>query len=120
MFAQGFTLGWLATALPVLSSNDSPLLDGPLTNEELSWIGSMSCLGGLCGSSTFGYFISLLGCKNALTFLALPSVTFWAMIYYGKYFYQILAARFVSGYVGGSLQTTLILYMSDIANDKYL
>lgn len=30
--------GWLSPALPVLMSENTPLLSGPLSNEELSWI----------------------------------------------------------------------------------
>lgn len=32
---------WTGCALPYLASEETPLVSGPLTNDEISWIGSI-------------------------------------------------------------------------------
>lgn len=64
MLAQGLSIGWMSPATKVLtSSHDTPLVTGPLTSDQISWIGSISCISGLVGSCTIGYIISFIGCK---------------------------------------------------------
>lgn len=76
-------------------------------------------MGSLFGSLSFGYIIALMGSKRAITLLIIPFVAFWLLIYFGNVYYHILLARFIAGWAGGSMQTSLILYISEIANDKY-
>lgn len=120
MFGHGGNMGWVSPALAKLSSKESPLISGPLTNEQISWIGSINCIGGLIGALSCGYFTYLVGSKRALLILTIPSITFWTLIYFGNTYYHILVARFISGYAGAGIQTIVILYVSEIANDKYM
>ncbi|XP_055295383.1 solute carrier family 2, facilitated glucose transporter member 8-like [Sitodiplosis mosellana] len=115
-FAHGCITGWPSPALPVLTSENSPLVK-PLTIEESSWIGSINCIGGLCGSLLFGYVIPILGSKRALLVLTIPSIIFWAMIYFSINFNHILIARFIAGCASGAMQSATMLYVSEIAND---
>lgn len=101
-----------------MASIDTPLLSGPLTNVEISWVGSVNCIGGLLGSLFFGYLTSLMGSKRVALLLALPIITFWLLIYYGNIYYHILIARFIAGFTGGGVQSTTILFVSEIANDE--
>lgn len=109
----------MSPALPILSSDDTPLLSGPMSSQQVSWIGSINCLGALCGTLSLGYFISLLGCKRAMLILSMPCILFWLFIFFGDQYYHLLLARIASGYAGGGTQTSLILYVSEIANDKW-
>lgn len=108
----------MSPALPILSSDDTPLLSGPMSSQQVSWIGSINCLGALCGTLSLGYFISLLGCKRAMLILSMPCILFWLFIFFGDQYYHLLLARIASGYAGGGTQSSLILYVSEIANDK--
>lgn len=92
--------GWSSPALAKLTSDDTPLLSGILTNEESSWIGSINCIGGLCGSLLFGYVASLVGYKRAMLILTFPSVAFWLLIYFANVYYDIVFERFISGCAG--------------------
>lgn len=38
-FSHGSVAAWPTTAMPILKSNDTPIASGPLTTEEISWIG---------------------------------------------------------------------------------
>lgn len=118
--AHGLVMGWSSTALAYLSSPDSPLSDGPLTNEQLSWIGSIGCVGSVFGSLCYGYVISILHCKRASILVTIPNCVFWVLVYFGNSFYDILIARFLSGFSGGCMVISVTLYISEIANDKYI
>lgn len=107
-------------ALPVLSSENSPILSGPLSSEEISWISSINCFGGLTGSLLCGYVIPLIGSKRTLLLTSIPSAIYWIMIYFGITFYHIFAARFISGIAGGVMHSSGMLYISEIANDEYV
>lgn len=85
---------------------------------QLSWIGSITNIGAMFGTVLFGYVTMFLGCKRAMLFLALPSIMFWIIIYFGDTYYHILFARFVSGWIDGGALTTVVLYISEISNDK--
>lgn len=118
IFSHGGTLGWTSPALPVLLSNSTPLITGPLTNDELSWIGSMSSLGSVCGTFICGLLSMWLGCKRAMVFLAFPPIVFWILVYFGNTFYHILCARLIGGLTGGGFQSGVTLFVSEIANNK--
>lgn len=118
MLSYGSFLGWLSPALSILSSNSTPLSSGPLTNEEISWLGSIGPIGGLIGSLSFGYFASLLGSKRGVLIIAAPIMLFWLLILFGNMFYHILIAEFICGWAGGGTQSTITLFISEIANDE--
>lgn len=74
MLSHGCIVGWMSPALLFLQSENSPLETGPLTTEEISWVGSILCMGAFAGSLTTGYIAGRLGCKRAIIFLAIPGV----------------------------------------------
>lgn len=108
MFAHGAAMGQLAPALPFLSSKDTPLESGPLTNDQISWIGSINSFGAIIGNLSFGYLISVMGSKRAILLLAIPEVLFWVLIYFGNHYYYILIARVLNGYAGISKKQLLV------------
>lgn len=118
MLGNGCSVGWISPAIPRLLSEDTPLLSGPLTSSQLSWIGSIVCIGSLVGSFIFGYMNTVLGCKRTIQCLSLPPVISWLLIYFGNSFSYIAAARFASGLTAGGIQTTIVLYVSEIANNE--
>lgn len=118
MMGYGVIVGWVSPALATLTSDYTPLPSGRLTNEEVSWIGSINCFGAIFGALSFGYIISLIGSKRALLFLSIPCLMFWLLIYFGTTYIHIFIARLIGGWAGGGSQTTLVLYVSEIANDE--
>lgn len=108
----------LPLAIPILRSENTPLQSGPLTNDDVSWIGSISNVGALFGSLSLGYLISFIGCKRSILFITIPEVIFWLLIYFGDHYYYILFARVLHGYAAGGSITSIILYISEIANDN--
>ncbi|XP_031619137.1 facilitated trehalose transporter Tret1-like [Contarinia nasturtii] len=118
LVAHGSISGWLSPALDVLLSDDTPLIDGEISNEELSWLGSISSLGSIVGTFIFSILSSLLGCKRAMIFLALPSIVFWLLVFYGEYLLHLLIARFIMGMTAGGIQSGIIIYVAEISNDN--
>lgn len=118
MFSQGCILGWTAPALMLLTSDKTPLDSGPITLDEMSWIGSINCLGGMFGTFTFGCFTSFMGCKRAMAFLGIPATVYWLIIMYGNSVNYIIVARFIAGWTGGGIFSISILYVAEIADDK--
>lgn len=111
-------MGWLSPSIHVLMSNDTPLVTGPLSPQDLSNVGSISSLGSLFGTFVFGYLASFIGCKRAMVFLGLPSIIFWLLIFFGDSLCELLIARFVMGCTAGGVQSGIIIYVSEISNDK--
>lgn len=118
LVAHGSVSGWFSPALDVLLSEETPLVDGELSNEEVSWLGSISSLGSIVGTIIFGFLSCLIGCKRAMIFLALPSIIFWLLVVFGDYLYHIMLARFIMGMTAGGIQSGVIIYVSEISNDK--
>lgn len=118
MFAHGLIIGWVSPAIQKLMSENTPLISGPLTNEQISWIASINFFGALFGSFSSGYFTSTMGSKRSALILAIPSVVFWMLIAFGNSYFYILVARWIAGFSGGGMQTATILYVSEIANDE--
>lgn len=111
-------LGWVTPALPILASEQTPLPYGKLTTIEVSWIGSINCMGAFVGSMIFGHLTALLGSKRVVLILAFPLIVYWLLIYFGTSFYHILLARLISGCTAGGVHNVIILFISEIANDE--
>lgn len=116
--SHGCNLGWISPALPELLSNNTPLVTGPLTVEQLAFVGSMNSIAAICGSFVVGLFSVLWGSWRATELIAFPAITVWLFIHFGDTFYSILFARFAVGLCGGSFQSGVVLYISEISNDK--
>lgn len=116
--SQGFMIGWLSPALPQLSSPTSTLLvSGPLSNVDVSWIGSINLIGALIGAIAFCFLVTLVGSKRAVLFLSIPFVTIWLLVFFGNTFTYIFCARFIGGLAGGGVDL-IILFVSEIASDE--
>ncbi|XP_031631808.1 sugar transporter ERD6-like 8 [Contarinia nasturtii] len=110
--------GMVVTSPNDLTSNDTPLKTGPISNSELSGIGAMNSVGAIASTFITGIFSAFWGSKRAMTLLAYPAIAFWLLIYFGDSFYHILLARFATGLTGGLLQSGIVLFIAEISDDK--
>lgn len=117
VLGYGTMLGHLSPALPLLMSEESPLETGPLTTNQLSWVGSINSFSAMIGSFIFSYFITKFGPKRTMISLAVPSVVVWLIIYFGNTYYHLLVARLLAGMISSGIQLSFFLYVSEIAND---
>lgn len=70
----GISVGWPSASLPLLQSEWTPLLTGPLTKFEASCVGSILCVGGALGTGIYGWLSERYGRKPAILSAALPGI----------------------------------------------
>lgn len=108
----------MTPALLLLRSDDSPLESGPITLEQLSWIGSMNCIGAVFGTFTSGYAAGRIGCKRTMAILAVPAICYWLTIKFANTVNYLIFARFLAGWTGGGIVSITALYVAEIAEAK--
>lgn len=119
-FMVGTIHAWITPVLSLLMSDDTPLSSGPLTNEQVSWLGSSGSLGAIIGNFVFSAMGAFCGCKQATTWITLPCVVFWLFVYFGTTYDYLFVGRVLGGAVGGGLSSTLPIYTSEISNDEWV
>lgn len=74
VMGYGGSTGWTSPTIPVLQSPDTPLKSGPLSDDQISWIGSLLCVGGLIGTFLFGWICDKYGRKFSISCMAIPQL----------------------------------------------
>lgn len=72
--AYGATCGWPSASFLILKTNETPLPSGPLTTDQLSWVGSLLCVGGLLGNILFGWWSNNYSRKMLLMIIPIPQI----------------------------------------------
>ena len=72
--AHGATTGWLSPIILILQSDASPFDSGPITNEQMSWLGSISMLGGIFGNFFYATINNYFGRKISFLTLGIPNI----------------------------------------------
>ncbi|XP_065084152.1 facilitated trehalose transporter Tret1-like isoform X2 [Ochlerotatus camptorhynchus] len=114
--AYGVTVGWTAPIIPLLQSTDTPFPAGPITVEQVSWVGSAFSIGGMSGTILYALIHTYFGKKTGLLMLAFPHLILWCLLWVGDSVYYIYAARYLGGLTGGGLFAIVPLYVADIAD----
>lgn len=78
----------------------------------------MSSFGALFGTFIFGILTASTGSKRAMTLLAFPVIAYWLLVHFGDSFYYLIAARFVTGWTVGGIQSAVALYVAEISTDS--
>ncbi|KXJ82001.1 hypothetical protein RP20_CCG016267 [Aedes albopictus] len=112
----GVTVGWTGPIIPLLQSADTPLPGGPITVEQVSWVGSFFSIGGMSGTILYALIHTYFGKKTGLLMLAIPHLILWNLLWMGDSVYYIYAARFLGGLTGGGIFAMVPLYVADIAD----
>lgn len=116
--AHGCALGWVSPFLPYLRSSDSHLTTGPVTSDEISWIGSSLCIGGFLGAIIFGKIGETFGKKVTLLLLVIPHCTFWGLVLFSTQVHHLYIARICAGLTGGGTLRTVSLYITEISENR--
>jgi len=129
-FGMGNMLVWSSPALPHLVKEDCEKINAcdlphPFTNEEGSWIGSISTIGALTAAIVVGrIMIPYLGCKWSMITLSVPATAGWICLLITKplqvttptLFY---VGRFLTGFAGGAFSLVAPTYVSETAETRY-
>ena len=116
--SYGALCGWPSSALPFLQSEESPLNEGPISNEAASWIGSIICIGGLIGNFFFGWLASALGRKVGLNVSALFLLISLLTVPLSKSVVHLCISRFIGGFAGAGAFAIIPLFIAEIAEDR--
>lgn len=117
-FSHGCVVGWVSPFTPYLKSPNTHLESGPATSEDISWIGSLLCVGGFIGTIAFGTITEKLGKKTSLFLLVIPLLSFWCLVYFSTHVYHLYVARTIAGITGGGTMRTVSLYITEISEDR--
>lgn len=117
-WSYGSFCGWPSAAFLVLQSADSPMTDGPISNEEASWIGAIICVGGLTGNFFFGWLSNKLGRKVTLILTAIPMLAAFIIIPFAESVTHLCMSRFLGGFGGGGAFAIIPIYITEIAEDR--
>lgn len=71
----GMIFGWPSASFPELQSEtEPPLPSGPLTIEQISWVGAYMCIGNFFGNFFFNWLSENYGRKISLISTAIPQL----------------------------------------------
>lgn len=116
MVASGMHYGWSSPALPKLMAPDSPI---PVTtNDQGSWIASLSLLGDLIGAPLSALGADYLGRKTTIILGGVPYFIAWIMIAFTGSLEVLYCARFLAGIGDGVAYTIIPMYIGEIAEDN--
>lgn len=116
--SHGCAAGWLSPFLPYLKSPETHLDTGPVSSEDVSWIGSLLCIGGFIGTIAFGTITEKFGKKTAMFLLVIPHLCFWCLIFFSTHVYHLYLARTLAGITGGGALRTISLYITEISENR--
>nr|CAD7433761.1 unnamed protein product [Timema monikensis] len=118
----GIVMGWSTPAVPYLQESH-PLNDGtnattiPITDEEGSWLGSLSAVGALLGAMPAGILSDMFGRKRMLLILAVPLILSWIVLMFVEQNILLLyVARLISGIGLGGSTVISPIYNEEIAD----
>lgn len=111
----GMIFSWTSPALPHLTGSASNF---PVTELQGAWIASLVGCGTVSGFLLNPLFISNLGSKRTLLFLAAPEILSWAIIYLSKNWILLCFARIIGGFGYGAGLCSTAIYLSEIGNKR--
>lgn len=118
VLSHGCAMGWTSPFIPYLQSTTTHLSSGPLTSDDVSWIGSLLSFGGILGTLIYSAISQKFGKRAALFLLIIPHVGFWILIYFATNAYHLYLARTLAGLTGGGALRTISVYVSEISESR--
>lgn len=122
-FVFGTCLGWPAMAQPQLQANTTgnattlPFGSEPVTNQTMSWLAAVLCIGCVVGTFVFGWLADRLGRKKAGLIGAVPYLASWLCILLADEVAWLYVGRVLAGLAGGSSLVVCPLYVGETSED---
>lgn len=132
--AHGCGTGWISPTILTLRSDNSPL--GPITTEQVSWLGSSINIGGMVGNILFTLINKYYGRKIGLCIMAFPNMVklflnyciffkiifdiqiFWLLVIFSNDIRYLYAARIFAGFTGGGTLICIPLFVAEIVSPQ--
>ncbi|CAG9563645.1 unnamed protein product [Danaus chrysippus] len=97
----GLILAWPSSTISLFSSVNTTL-DRPMTEMEITLLGSLSSIAAVIGTPLTGVLLDLLGRKYCCILFSLAPVVSWSILSFARRVELVLLSVFVSGLVGTS------------------
>jgi len=119
-FIIGNLMGWVSPVQPQLqdldqTGNPNSIWYVCLSDDDISWIGSLIILGALCGAMIGGTIIDRWGCKRTFIVSSLPIVFGWLMTVVSVHTSMIFIGCFVAGFFGGLCSVGVSIYVGEVS-----
>ncbi|XP_075224990.1 facilitated trehalose transporter Tret1-like [Lycorma delicatula] len=115
----GVSIGWMSPTAPALQSDTPPFGTEPLSDQIISWLGSLQYAGGVAGVLFWGQITEKFGRKPAGYLLCIPLLIGWSSVLFAQNHVWLIVGRFIMGF---SVIGALIIvpsYVSEISEDSY-
>ncbi|XP_045480587.1 facilitated trehalose transporter Tret1-like isoform X2 [Harmonia axyridis] len=112
-------MSWSSPVLTKLNStgSDNPM-GAPLSEDERSWIASVSGLGSLIGVIPFVFLPDLIGRKPSLLLIGIPHMISFGLAAIAKSVFTLYVARFFSGISTISCYVVLPMYVAEVSENS--
>ncbi|KAJ0171614.1 hypothetical protein K1T71_013164 [Dendrolimus kikuchii] len=117
VFAYGMCIGWMSPMTLLLQSEDSPR-GTPLTDQEISWMGSIAYLTCVPFDVIIAILGDKLGRKNTLIFVSSTAVACWITKLSSMEVWAFVLARGLVGILMAGCYVTCPLYTKEISEDS--
>uniref|UniRef100_A0A8D8UJ36 Facilitated trehalose transporter Tret1 n=1 Tax=Cacopsylla melanoneura TaxID=428564 RepID=A0A8D8UJ36_9HEMI len=115
-FCLGVLSGWLSAVLPFFQSDNSPV--GPVSQDYISWLGSIPFLSALAGTFIWGNLSERYGRKNTGIILGIPHVIMYSIMCLSHNQTAVLIARVIGGLSNVGCLMCVNLYVKEISSNK--
>uniref|UniRef100_A0A2A4IXX0 Major facilitator superfamily (MFS) profile domain-containing protein n=1 Tax=Heliothis virescens TaxID=7102 RepID=A0A2A4IXX0_HELVI len=117
-FIFGLSTGWTAPILSKLQNLEETPLDHIITDEQASWIVSITFVGNLTGSYLAGYLSNAVGRKPCLFLGGVVFLLCFLIFGFSVHISMIYIGRIVAGLGCGILFVTNLVYLGELASTK--
>lgn len=114
-FMYGITVGWPSPVQPVLQSESSPV--GKLSDDEISWLASLTFLGGIVGPLFWSRIADRFGRKIGGYLSAGLFLLGYGLTAFTTNRHFLMSARFINGLGASGGMIVAPTYISEIAQD---
>ncbi|XP_046813861.1 facilitated trehalose transporter Tret1-like [Vespa crabro] len=114
----GSMIGWQSPMSPQLQSENPPVGTIAMTNDEVSWLSGIMCLGGIITTPMMGPLSEKLGRKLTGCLIGLPFLICSFLTIFATEQIHIFIARFFAGIGGAGALFLVPLYVSEISCDS--
>ncbi|XP_015924128.1 facilitated trehalose transporter Tret1 [Parasteatoda tepidariorum] len=113
ILTMGMTVSYTAPATMDMRKPGSRMQH--ITEDDITWMGSLTLLGGIPANALGGYFTHRYGRKTALMLTSILFTSSWLMIAYSSSVAWICAGRIISGFCTGLYVVAIPAYVAEIA-----
>ena len=112
------SIGWVSPTISQLKSESGPIPGGPMSDEAITWLTGIVCLGGCFVTGYLGILAERLGRKKLGYLSAFPLILSWILTALAPNSYWLLFGRFLAGFGGAGILFLAPMYVTEISSEE--